>query len=256
MQPKTTLVRLGTRRQPEASRHAILQAALAEFAQVGLSGARMDAIAKAAGVNKALLYYYFHDKDALYGAVLDEFFGQFLKRLTEALDRPATVGERFLSYVRTHYDAVAESPHYARIFIGEMMNAGRGGSTHLERLFSQYLQPISTRVLSILQEGIDSGEFRPVEAAQFMPSAVGTIVHYFAVAPLLRKFRQFDPFSTEALQERRAAVLDFAAAALFADRDAGIKLAVRVASRGDTSCTHSEATVASPDRSQSRRKPA
>lgn len=214
----------------------------------------MDAIAKAAGVNKALLYYYFHDKDALYGAVLDEFFGRFRKRLTEALDRPATVGERFLSYVRAHYDTVAESPHYARIFIGEMMNAGRGGSTHLDRLFAQYLQPISTRVLAILQEGIDSGEFRPVEAAQFMPSAVGTIIHYFAVAPLLRKFRQLDPFSTQALQERRAAVLDFAAAALFADRDAGIKLAVQVASRDDTSCTDSEETVGPTHRSKSRRQ--
>lgn len=254
MQPKTTLVRLGTRRQPEVSRHAILQAALAEFAQVGLSGARMDAIAKAAGVNKALLYYYFHDKDALYGAVLDEFFGRFLKRLTEALDRPATVGQRFLLYVRAHYDTVAESPHYARIFIGEMMNAGRGASTHLERLFAQYLQPISTRVLAILQEGIDSGEFRPIEAAQFMPSAVGAIVHYFAVAPLLRKFRQLDPFSTQALQERRAAVLDFAAAALFADRDAGIKLAARIATGDDSSRTRSKEAAGSRHRSKSRRK--
>ena len=66
--------RRGTRRQPEASRDAILQAALAEFAQEGLAGARMDAIADSAGVNKALLYYYFHDKESLYGAVLDRFF--------------------------------------------------------------------------------------------------------------------------------------------------------------------------------------
>ena len=72
--PQPSPPRLGTRRQPEASRDAILQAALAEFAQEGLAGARMDAIAAAAGVNKALLYYYFHDKDTLYGAVLDRFF--------------------------------------------------------------------------------------------------------------------------------------------------------------------------------------
>jgi len=224
--------RMGTRRQPEASRKAILQASLEEFAQEGLSGARMDAIADAAGVNKALLYYYFRDKDALYGAVLDEFFSGFLERLTVVLDRSASAGELFLLYVGAHFDVVAKSPYYARIFMGEIMSAGRGGSPHIERMFAQYLQPIASRVLAVLHEGIATGEFRAVEPMQFMPSAVGSIVHYFAIAPLLHKFRlPGDPFSTKALQRRRAAVMDFAAAALFANRDAGVKLATEVATR-------------------------
>ena len=71
---KSAESRRGSRRQPEASRNAILKAALAEFASVGLAGARMDAIAEAAGVNKALLYYYFQDKDTLYGEIIDAFF--------------------------------------------------------------------------------------------------------------------------------------------------------------------------------------
>ena len=149
--------RMGTRRQPEVSRKAILQAALEEFAQEGLSGARMDAIADAARVNKALLYYYFRDKDTLYGAVLDEFFSGFLERLTVVLDRPASAGERFLLYVRAHFDVVAKSPHYARIFVGEIMSAGRGGSPHIERMYVQYLQPIASRVLAVLHEGITVG---------------------------------------------------------------------------------------------------
>ncbi|HEV7217637.1 MAG TPA: helix-turn-helix domain-containing protein, partial [Terriglobales bacterium] len=52
---------LGSRRQPEESRAAILQAAVREFADEGIAGARTDAIARAAKVNKALLYYYFKD---------------------------------------------------------------------------------------------------------------------------------------------------------------------------------------------------
>src|SRR5271169_1011994 len=89
---------LGTRNQPEITREAILKAAGAEFAMEGLSGARMDAIARSAGVNKALLYYYFHDKDALYGAVLDGFFHPLFKRLTRVLDTTALPGERILGY--------------------------------------------------------------------------------------------------------------------------------------------------------------
>ena len=51
--------RRGTRAQPERSRAAILQAAVREFSEEGIAGARTDAIARSAGVNKALLYYYF-----------------------------------------------------------------------------------------------------------------------------------------------------------------------------------------------------
>ena len=73
--PRRPTPRLGTRGRPEESRAAILKAAVAEFAEHGIAGARTDAIARAAHVNKALLYYYFKDKDALYEAVLDHVFG-------------------------------------------------------------------------------------------------------------------------------------------------------------------------------------
>jgi TetR/AcrR family transcriptional regulator len=219
----------GSRRQPEASRNAILQAALVEFGREGLAGARMDAIAAAAGVNKALLYYYFRDKETLYAAILDRFFSQLLDRIMAVAGQPGSAGERFLSYARTHFDSIAESPYYARIFMGEMMSASRGGSSHLDRIFDTYLQPIAQRVLSLLQEGIDSGEFRPVQAVQFAPSAIGSIVHYFLTTPLRQKFMHEDPSSQKAIQERRAAVLDFIAAALFTDREAGVELARRIA---------------------------
>ncbi len=225
--------RRGTRRQPEASRRAILQAALVAFAQEGIAGARMDAIAAAAGVNKALLYYYFRDKEALYGAVLDDFFVRLLARVTAALDGTGPAGERLLTYARAHFDCIAESFHYARLFQGELMSAGRGKPSHLTRVVERYIRPISVRLIAVLQEGIASGEFRNVDALQFAPSIAGMIVHYFVVAPVARKLFARDPFSPAALQQRRAAVLDFIAAALFADQSAGVKLAAEVAARAE-----------------------
>jgi hypothetical protein len=115
------------------------------------------------------------------------------------------------------------------------------------------MRPIASRVVGVLQEGIASGEFRPVEPMQFMPSAVGTIVHYFAVAPMLAKFRPVDPFSPEALRQRRAAVLDFAAAALFADRDAGVLLAAHVAAREAVNVAHSTVPLSPKRRKTARR---
>jgi TetR/AcrR family transcriptional regulator len=228
-QVKSADGRRGSRRQPEASRNAILQAALAEFAQEGLAGARVDAIADAAGVNKALLYYYFHDKETLYGATLENFFAPLHQRVTDVCDQPGPAGERFLRYAREHYDSIAASPHHARIFMGELMSASRGGKTYLDRILTKYMLPIGMRVLGLLQEGVDSGEFRPVDPAQFVPTAIGSIVHYFLTAPLRQRFLKLMPMPEPSIDDRRAAVLDFIAAALFADRAAGIKLASKIA---------------------------
>ena len=92
--------RLGSRGRPEESRAAILEAAVHEFSREGVAGARTDAIARAAGVNKALLYYYFKDKETLYGAVLDQVFGGLTSTLLKMLsssDLPPR--KKLLAYV-------------------------------------------------------------------------------------------------------------------------------------------------------------
>lgn len=221
--------RLGTRGQPEASRIAILNAAATEFAAEGLSGARMDAIARSARVNKALLYYYFHDKDALYGAVLDHFFQPLFQRLTQVLDAPGPAGERVLGYARAHFDTIARTPHFARLFQSEMTSAGRGLSPHLARFVNEYSRPLALRLQKTLAEGIRQSEFRDVDVFQIIPSMVATIVFYFVTAPVLSQLRGVDALSPEALKARRAAVLDQIAAMLFADREDGLRLAAQFA---------------------------
>src|SRR5258708_22979878 len=93
----------GSRGEPEKTRAAILSAALEEFAHEGVTGARTDEIARSAGVNKALLYYYFKDKDGLYSAVLEQVFSGLYSRVNAVLDRE-DLGprEKILSYVGTH----------------------------------------------------------------------------------------------------------------------------------------------------------
>src|SRR5919197_2801200 len=99
--------RYGSRGRPEESRAAILQAAIREFSREGVAGARTDAIARAARVNKALLYYYFKDKDSLYGAVLDEVFGGLTTTVMNVLFRDLPPKEKILVYAGAHFDYVA-----------------------------------------------------------------------------------------------------------------------------------------------------
>ncbi len=85
------------------------------------------------------------------------------------------------------------------------------------------------RVSELLQQGTSSGEFRQVDPLQFAPSIAAINVHYFVIAPVARALFNRDPYAPEAIRQRRAAVLDFIAAALFSDREAGVKLAAEIA---------------------------
>jgi TetR/AcrR family transcriptional regulator len=211
--------RMGSRGRPEKSRDAILQAAVREFSREGVAGARTDAIARAAGVNKALLYYYFKDKEAIYGAVLDQVFGGLTDAVFEALSRDLPPREKILSYAGAHFDYVAGHPLYPRIVQGEMMHAGRARSAHLERIVKQYFRPIFSRIAEVLKEGIASGGFRPVDPLHFIPSMISMIVFYFTNAPVMRMMTGADPMSPERVAQRRVAVLDFISAALFRRAD-------------------------------------
>ncbi len=207
--------RPGTRGEPEKTRSVILVAALHEFASEGVAGARIDEIARLAKVNKALLYYYFRDKESLYGAVIDDVFQRMRERLLGVLDSDLRPREMILEYARAHFDYIASSPEYPRLVQQEMMRAGRQKSPHLKRIAQTYFQPIYTRLLELLQAGIDAGEFRRVEPRRFAMMMAAAVVHYFNSLPIAQLMGNTDPLAPESVAAQREAVLDFIAHALF-----------------------------------------
>jgi TetR/AcrR family transcriptional regulator len=209
--------RLGSRGRPEQSRAAILRAAIREFAQEGMAGARTDAIARTARVNKALLYYYYKDKETLYGAALDYAFEQMSAHLMEVLERNLHPTEKVLTYVGKYFDYVASHGFNRNLIQMEMMRSGHG-SPHLQRIAKQYFQPLYVNLSRVIGEGVACGEFRPIDPQQFVPSMVALVVFYFISAPMMKSVSGVDPLSPEKIVERRAAVLDFISAVLLQRR--------------------------------------
>jgi TetR/AcrR family transcriptional regulator len=203
------------RKNPELSRRAILEAAAAEFANEGIAGARIDAIAAAAGVNKALLYYYFQDKETLYGAVLEQTFQGLLEDLVRILDTDRSAGYKVLAYALTHFNHVAAHPHYRRMVQHEMMRAGAGQMRHFEKLVQTFFRPLLQRLTEVLETGIAKGEFQKIEPFQFVNSMIAVVVFYFTAVPVMRAVGGFDPLSPEALNRRRRSMLEFIGGALF-----------------------------------------
>ncbi len=218
----------GSRRSPEQSQLAILEAASREFAAEGVAGARTDAIARAAGVNKALLYYYFHDKEALYGAVLQHVLGDLLQQVSELLHSGGSARYRVLAYAATHFNFVAAHAEQRRIMQFEMMRAGAGHSPHFARLADVFFRPLMMILTALVEEGIGSGEFRKVHPQHCLQSMFSVIIFHFIALPILRTMTPVDPLSPAALKQRRDAVLDFISGALFQDRDSAAAIIAEV----------------------------
>jgi TetR/AcrR family transcriptional regulator len=212
--------RLGTRGKPEETRNQILTAAVREFAGHGMDGARTDQIARAARVNKALLYYYFKDKETLYGAALDYAFGQQADHMLRVLERPLPPTEKILTYVAEYFDFIASHPLNRDLAQREMVRAGHD-STHFQRIARNYFRPLFKGLSEVIRCGIEAGEFRSVDPLQFIPSMVALVVFYFTGAPILKAAAGFDPLSPDRLAQRRAAVLDFVSAVLVRPKQGG-----------------------------------
>jgi len=207
--------RLGSRGKPEQSRAAILNAAIDEFAEHGIAGARTDAIARTASVNKALLYYYFKDKEAIYEAVLDHVFSGLRDTVVPMLEGNLPPRQKVLNYLGAYFDYIAANPRFPRVVQGEWIRSGTDRIGQMRRVARTYFQPIYQKLGEVLRQGIAAGEFRPIDPMHFVPSMVAVIVFYFSAAPVIKSVMKFDPLTDEHIAERRAFVLDFISAALF-----------------------------------------
>jgi len=193
------------------TRATILAAAEQIFAKAGLAGARIDAIAAAAGVNKALLYYYFKSKGGLYEAVIEDHFQEFNRQALTLLAAPGPARAVLLRYVSLYFDFISTRHRYASLYQQLMTARGRP----LERLVRKYLVPRSAAFKKLLERGIRAGEFRPVDARHTSLSVVGLIVFYFSAAPVLQVLGHADAYSPASLKRRKQEVLDFIRHGLF-----------------------------------------
>jgi TetR/AcrR family transcriptional regulator len=198
------------------TRATILRAAERIYAECGLAGARTDAIAAAAGVNKALLYYYFKSKEGLYEAVVGSQLQQFQQQAREVLSARGPAGPILLRYVSYHFDFIGTHPHYPPIFQRMMME----GDPALERMIREHSIPLKKLLVALLARGMKSGEFRRLNREHTVVSISGLTAHYFNIAHAFRVITGHDPYSKSNLATRKAEVLKYIRYALFCNPEA------------------------------------
>jgi TetR/AcrR family transcriptional regulator len=212
----------------DQTRARILEAALSEFSAHGLAGARTEQIAEAAGVNKALLYYYFENKEKLYLAALEMAATGVRDQSMAVFLLKSSPGERLLRTVLGHFDRVASQREFQRLMQLEMMRLHQGESGALPVIVKRVFAPMHAMFQAMIREGIASGELIDVDSLQIPLASLGANVFYFLSAPVWRMVLPFEPLDPEVLAARRKAAIEFLGQALFVDRARGAELAARV----------------------------
>jgi TetR/AcrR family transcriptional regulator len=212
----------------DQTRARILDAATREFSANGLAGARTERIAEAARVNKALLYYYFRSKDALYAAALEAVAGRMAVTGMSVLNRGCSAGERLLRSTLNHFDRIYSQPVFQTLMQQEMIRLRKGETGALSPLVETLFKPMGDRLLLVVEEGIQSGELISVEPTQLIYATLGPNVFYFLSAPMMHLIVDADPFEPSALEFRRKAAIEFLGRAVFMDREQGAATAAKV----------------------------
>jgi TetR/AcrR family transcriptional regulator len=211
------------------TRARILDAAVQEFSSLGMAGARMDQIAAAAGVNKALLYYHFDSKENLYAAALEMISGRVRDQSMSVFLLKASAGERFIRSALSHFDRILAQGEFQSLMQQEMMRMHQGEeSTAMSIVVKRVFAPMQAMHQSMVREGIASGELIDADWMQIHLSTLGANVFYFMSAPVWRLLMDFEPFEREVLVARRQAMVEFLGQAVFVDRDHGAELAKKV----------------------------
>lgn len=224
----------GTQSTPAGSdrssetRGRILDAALREFSALGLAGARMEQIAAAAGVNKALLYYHFDSKENLYVAAVEMISAKIRDRSMAVFSRADSPGERLLRAALEHFDRILSQGEFQSLMQQEMMRLHQGKSDAMPVLVKRVFAPLQAVYQSMMREGIASGELIDVDWFQIHLATLGANVFYFLSAPVWRMLMPFEPFAPDVLGQRRRALVEFLGKAVFTDRARGTKLAAKV----------------------------
>lgn len=184
----------------------ILEAAKKVFLDKGYDGARMQHIADEAGINKALLHYYFRSKDKLFDAIFEEAFIQFLPNIGQVLGSDMDFPDKIRAFVGLYTDMLINNQHLPVFIMRELQ---RAPEKIIGLIKKSGIKP--ELMATFLQKEVEKGRILTIPLPHLIVNMIGLCVFPFMGRPIIEGFI-FD-HDTESynkfLQERKTHVADF-----------------------------------------------
>ena len=174
------------------SQSAIFHAAALEFSERGYDAAGVDRIAARAGVNKAMLYYHYRSKRALYVAILRDVFRAVGARARAIADGPGTAQDKIDAWIATIVEEAAARPWFPPMMLRELAS----GAPRFDPDTFAMMNAVYAAVRDVIVQGQQDGEFRDVDPL---------LTHMTIMPPILIFFARQRVLATNKLIEELAA---------------------------------------------------
>jgi len=182
----------------------ILTASVKVFSEKGFDGSRTDEIAKRAGVNKAMIHYYFESKERLYVTLISIVFKRLSLILREFFGdlSPETIKEDLSRFIDEYIDFIRTNADFFKILKWDL---ARGGD-QIGRVMKEIIGEHFNRSQALFDEAIQKGYIRPLVPRHLMLSVIAMILFYFIAHPVIRYLWEEDPLSDENVEIRKQEV--------------------------------------------------
>lgn len=177
----------------------ILAAAKKVFISKGMAGARMQDIADEAGINKALLHYYFKNKEQLFEKIFLELSQRFWPQLHSVFESGAPLFEKIENFCSIYIDKIKENP-YIPLFVLYEMN--QRPAQFIKKVFGGKV-PDPSKLLAQIAADVKAGKIKPVEPRQLVLNMVSMCIFPFIAKPMVLTALNVTEAAFPALMEQR-----------------------------------------------------
>ncbi len=184
----------------------ILEAAKNIFQRKGMFGARMQEIANEAGINKALLHYYYRSKQLLFEAVFKQAFGLMAPKINEILNSDLELETKIKSLTHNYISFVIKHPYLPTFVIHEL----NSNPDFVKVLITEKNFPNITVFKKQVEALVEEGKIKSINADQLFVNILSLTIFPFIASPLLKGFTRLDDAAyNKLLEDRKEAVSDF-----------------------------------------------
>ncbi|OQP49427.1 TetR/AcrR family transcriptional regulator [Niastella populi] len=190
----------------KSAEQKILDAAKQIFMENGLDGARMQDIADKAGINKALLHYYFRSKDKLFERIFTEEAQKFMPKVTTIMLSELPLFEKIEKFMSEYIDTLSQNPLLANFILNEIH---RNPKEMIKKIWGSHRPPIE-KVEEHVAKLVKKGEIRPIKGYELMINMVSLCIFPFLARPMVQWITKTnDDEFMKMMQQRKKTVVQF-----------------------------------------------
>ena len=178
----------------------ILTAARKVFTTQGHAGARMQDIADEAGINKAMLHYYFRDKDKLFETIFLQEAAKFFPKINSIFESDLPLFEKIELFVNEYIDEMVANPYLAWFILNEL---NRDADKFLSKIWDMKHRPNPAKLLQQIEQEVKKGTIKKINPVHLMLNLISMTIFPFVARPMITRNFQMPAAQFDQLIEQR-----------------------------------------------------